>query len=91
MTQRETLRYRIAVHYESNHFIEANSPEEAVQLWQQEMRLAHIPYKIQQQEWIQGGFKLTLELQEHLSQIDRDVLGESISIGNVDKAGDRVQ
>ncbi len=90
MDQNKKLRYRIAVSYESNHFLEANSPDEAVQLWQREMSLDHIPYKIKTQEWIKGGFRLVLELQEHLSQQDRDVLGDSISIGNVDKSGEAI-
>lgn len=81
------LRYRIAVRSESNHFIEASSPEEAIQLWQNEMKMSHIPYKIIEQEWIKGGFKLVLELQTHLNQADRDMLGANISIDNIDKAG----
>jgi hypothetical protein len=90
MEQDRRLRYRIAVRYESNHFIEADNPEEAIKLWQQEMGLDHIPYKVKEQEWIKGGFRLVLELQEHLSQKDRDFLGESISIGNISKSGENI-
>ena len=84
------LKYRIAVKYESNHFIEAESPEDAVKQWQDEFQLHHIPYKIREQEWIKGGFRLIIELQEHLSQVDRDSLGESISIDNVNKEGEEI-
>ncbi|HEY9686345.1 MAG TPA: hypothetical protein V6C52_05155 [Coleofasciculaceae cyanobacterium] len=91
MERNKKLRYRIAVSYESNHFVEADSPEEAVQIWQKEMMLDHVPYKIKAQEWIKGGFRLVLELQAHLSQEDRDVLGESISIGNVNKSGENIR
>lgn len=91
MEQDKKLRYRIAVSYESNHFIEAHSPEEAVQLWQEEMNMRHIPYKIKEQEWIKGGFRLVLEMQEHLSQSNRDTLGESISIGNISKSGETIK
>lgn len=90
MEQGKKLKYRIAVRYESDHFVEADSPEEAIQGWQKEMGLDHIPYKIKEQEWIKGGFRLVLELQEHLAQKDRDSLGESITIGNVNKSGDDV-
>jgi hypothetical protein len=86
----ETLRYRIAVKYESNTFVEAESPEEAVQKWQDELYI-NIPYIIKEKEWIKGGFRLVLELQEHLSQKNRDQLGESISIDNVTKAGKQVK
>lgn len=91
MEQDKKLRYRIAVRYESNHFIEAHSPDEAVQLWQEEMNMRHIPYKIKEQEWIKGGFRLVLEMQEHLSQENRDTLGESISIENVSKSGETIK
>jgi hypothetical protein len=85
------LRYRIAVHYESSIFIEADSAEEAIQIWQEEMKLQDIPYRVKEEEWIKGGFRLVLELQEHLSQADRDNLGESITIENIDKAGQSVK
>lgn len=91
MSEDKKLRYRIAVKYESNHFLEAYSPEEAVQLWQNEFKLNHIPYKIQEQQWIKGGFRLVIELQEHLCQEDRDTLGESISIANVSKEGEEIK
>lgn len=91
MTYDKKLRYRIAVSYESNHFIEAHNPEEAIAFWQQEMNMNHIPYKIKEQEWIKGGFRLVLEMQQHLSQTNRDTLGESISISNVSKTGETIQ
>lgn len=91
MDQDKKLKYRIAVRYESNHPVEAESPEDAIQIWQKEMRLDHIPYKLKEQEWIRGGFRLVLELQEHLSQANRDTLGESISIGNINKSGESTQ
>ena len=91
MSNEKKLRYRIAVKYESNHFLEASSPEEAVQLWQDEMQIRHIPYKIREQEWIKGGFRLVVELQGHLSQKERDDLGESISIDNIGKSGERIK
>lgn len=91
MDKDKKLRYRIAVSYESNHFVEAHSPEEAIRMWQKEMRLDHIPYKLKEQEWIKGGFRLVLELQEHLNQTDRNTLGESISIDNVDKFGEQIK
>lgn len=91
MNEEKKLRYRIAVSSESNHFIEASNPEEAIQHWQEEMKLEHIPYKIKEQEWIKGGFRLVIELQEHLSQIDRDTIGEAISIQNIDKSGESIR
>lgn len=91
MSAEKKLRYRIAVRSESNHFIEASSSEEAIQIWQDEMQIRHLPYKLLEQEWIKGGFKLVIELQTHLNQTDRDTLGESISIDNVSKAGERIQ
>ncbi len=90
MNNDKKLRYRIAVRSESNHFIEADSPDEAIRVWQDEMQIRHLPYKVVEQEWIKGGFKLVLELQSHLNQSERDTLGESISIGNVSKAGDPI-
>jgi hypothetical protein len=91
MKQDKKLRYRIAVRYESNHFIEADNAEKAIQIWQQEMNMSHIPYAIKEQEWIKGGFRLVLEIQQHLSQRNRDTLGESISIDNVNKAGEVIK
>jgi len=87
---KEKLRYRIAVKYESDQFIEAESPAEAIALWQHDLKLEHVSYKVREKEWIKGGFKLVLELQEHLSQIDRDTLGESISIDNISKLGNQI-
>jgi|GEM_PF-6258337 len=91
MSQEKKLRYRIAVRAESNHFIEASSPDEAVQIWQDEVFQRRLPYKIIEQEWIKGGFKLGVEIQTHLSQTDRDTLGESISIDNVSKSGESIK
>jgi len=87
---KEKLRYRIAVKYESDHFIEAESVEEAIETWQRELKLEHLPYKVREKEWIKGGFKIVLELQEHLRQADRDALGESISIDNRSKSGEQI-
>lgn len=87
MSHEKKLKYRIAVKYESNHPIEAHNPEEAIQKWQREFQIEHIPYKIKEKEWIKGGYRLVLELQEHLNQLDRDTLGNSISIDDRDKAG----
>lgn len=90
MQQKEKLKYRIAVKYESDHFVEADSAEEAVALWQKELNLEHLPYRFKEKEWIKGGFRLVIELQEHLSQTNRDLLGESISINDINKAGESV-
>ena len=87
MSQDKQLSYRIAVRYESNHPIVADSPEEAIQAWQREFKIEHIPYRLKEKEWVKGGYRLVLELQEHLVQEDRDALGESISINNVYKPG----
>ena len=89
-SMKEKLRYRIAVKYESNHFIEADSVEEAIAMWQHEFKLEHMPYKVREKEWIKGGFKIVLELQEHLGQVDRDSLGESISINDISKSGEHI-
>jgi len=90
MSNEKKLMYRIAVKYESNHPVAAYSPEEAIQQWQREFKIEHIPYKIKEKEWIKGGYRLVLELQEHLSQMDRDALGNSISIDDMDKTGRQV-
>jgi len=39
MSNEKKLKYRIAVKYESNHPIEAHSPEEAIQQWQREFKI----------------------------------------------------
>ena len=85
------LRYRISVRYESDHFTVASSPEEAVELWQKELNLPNIPYRIKEKEWIKGGYRLVIEFQEHLNQLNRDLLGESISISDIDKSGQPIQ
>ena len=87
MSNDKKLKYRISVRYESNHPIEAYSPEEAIQQWQREFKIEHIPYKLKEKEWIKGGYRLVLELQEHLNQSDRDALGNSINIDDVYKSG----
>lgn len=91
MNQEKKLRYRISVRSESNHFIEATSADEAVRSWQDEVFIKHLPYKILGQEWIKGGFRLSVEIQTHLSQDDRDTLGEYITIDNVLKSGETIQ
>lgn len=37
---------------------------------------------------MKGGFRIVIKLQEHLNQDDRDALGESISINDVNKSGE---
>ncbi|MCE3233957.1 MAG: hypothetical protein K0Q50_137 [Vampirovibrio sp.] len=88
MSQQKKLNYRICVRAESNHPIEASNPNEAISLWQQEVFGKEIPYKVIEQEWIKGGFRLGVELLTHLSQTERDELGDKISIDNKMKSGE---
>ena len=74
---RSKLRYQVAITYESNHSILAESPEEAVDIWMERLHLSHLNYQIREKRWTHGGFRLSVELQEHLRQEDRDLLGEA--------------
>lgn len=85
------LRYRISVRAESNHFVEASNPDEAINMWQDEVFEKRLPYKIIEKEWIKGGFKLGIEIQTHLSQTDRDTLGEKVTIDNISKSGEHIK